>query len=242
MLEISGLAVSYGGEVALSDLDLHVNEGEVVGLVGPNGAGKTTTLSTITGTTRSSAGSISFCGEQIGDWSPERIVRAGISLVPEGRRIFASLTVYENLRLGASLYGGRIEPEVRRLVERFPVLERYWNAPAGKLSGGEQQQLAIARALLARPRLLLLDEPSLGLAPLVVDDMFDAIVDLRTEGTTVLLVEQNANRTLQLADRSYVLQTGRLVLSGTREELAARADLSVEDAYFGGAAAVQGET
>jgi branched-chain amino acid transport system ATP-binding protein len=221
MLRIDELHVSYGRVPALKGVSLQVGRGEIVGLVGPNGAGKTTTLSTVFGLTKPDSGSILLDGRSLIGEAPERIVRLGLALVPEGRHIFNTLTVRENLELGATARKDRAE--VRRdlgeLLERFPVLERYRDSPAGRLSGGEQQQLAIARALLSRPKLLLLDEPSLGLAPVVIDLVFDALAQLRDEGVTILLVEQNAARTVELADRSYVLRTGQVVLAGERDEL-----------------------
>jgi len=212
-------------------ISLHVDEGELVGLIGPNGAGKTTTLSSIVGVVPVASGSITFEGRPLAGTSPEAIVRGGIALVPEGRRIFGRLTVEENLRLGAT---GRSDADVGRdaaeMMERFPILERYRSSPAGKLSGGEQQQLAIARALMSRPRLLLMDEPSLGLAPLMVNRVFELIAELRSEGMTTLLVEQNARRTLKGADRTYVLQNGTLQFETT----AGQADVEhVEQHYFG---------
>jgi branched-chain amino acid transport system ATP-binding protein len=215
-------------------LSLDVAEGELVGLIGPNGAGKTTTLLAICGVVAPSSGDIRLQGESLLGLTPEAIVRRGISLVPEGRQIFTDLTVEENLIVGASVRSDRraIQRDVEGMVERFPVLATYLKTSAGKLSGGEQQQLAIARALIARPRLVLLDEPSLGLAPLIVDRVFEIIDELRAEGSTILLVEQNATRTVKAADRTYVLRTGRLEAAGTRDELLARDDLAAT--YFGG--------
>lgn len=233
MLSVEELHVSYGRVPALKGVSLEVNEGEIVGLVGPNGAGKTTMLSTIFGLLKPLSGAILLEGRSIVGEPPERIVRLGLALVPEGRHIFNGLTVSENLGMGATVRGDRAEVrrDITRLLERFPVLERYYDTPAGRLSGGEQQQLAIARALLSRPRLLLLDEPSLGLAPVVIDLVFDALAELREEGVTVLLVEQNAARTIELADRSYVLRTGQVALAGDRDELQ-RAE-EFESAYLG---------
>jgi branched-chain amino acid transport system ATP-binding protein len=233
MLRIEDLHVSYGRVPALKGVSMQVNAGEIVGVVGPNGAGKTTTLATVFGLVKPDSGSILLDGRSLVGEPPERIVRFGLALVPEGRHIFNTLTVRENLELGATARKDRAE--VRRdlgeLRERFPVLERYYDSPAGRLSGGEQQQLAIARALLSRPRLLLLDEPSLGLAPVVIDLVFDALAELRDEGVTILLVEQNAARTVELADRSYVLRTGQVVLTGERDELLAAEHF--ETAYMG---------
>jgi branched-chain amino acid transport system ATP-binding protein len=233
MLEIENLQVHYGPVAALRGVSLRVDEGEIVGLIGPNGAGKTTLLSAISGIVRPSGGTVMFQGTSVVGDSPERIVRRGISLVPEGRHIFGTMTVAENLRLGMTIRQDRdqAEADCRQLLEDFPALARYYRSSAGMLSGGEQQQLAIARALLASPKLLLLDEPSLGLAPLVVDQVFDALGSLRERGVTILLVEQVALRTAEFADRTYVLRTGAMTLSGTREELSADADFAT--AYLG---------
>jgi branched-chain amino acid transport system ATP-binding protein len=232
LLEIAGVSASYGRVPALHGVDLHVNPGEIVGFVGPNGAGKTTTLSAIFGLLKLQAGEIRFAGRSLLGRTPERIGRSGIALVPEGRRIFNSLTVAENLALGATgAPAGFAEPETERLLERFPVLRKYYGDPAGRLSGGEQQQLAIARALLSAPKLLMLDEPSLGLSPLMVDRIFEILAELQQDGMTILLVEQNAMRTLALADRSYVLRSGAVALSGTRAELSGRSDIAEE--YLG---------
>jgi branched-chain amino acid transport system ATP-binding protein len=233
MLEIEDLHVSYGRVPALRGVSLTVNAGEIVAVIGPNGAGKTTTLGTVFGLLKPVSGSITLEGQSLVGLAPERVVRLGLALVPEGRHIFNSLTVAENLELGATVRADRIEVrrDLAQLYERFPVLDRYRGAPAGRLSGGEQQQLAIARALLSRPRLLLLDEPSLGLAPVVIDLVFDLLAELRDEGVTILIVEQNAARTVDLADRAYVLRTGQVALSGSRDDLAATEDL--EAAFLG---------
>ncbi|HZT15716.1 MAG TPA: ABC transporter ATP-binding protein [Gaiellaceae bacterium] len=233
MLEINDLRVAYGRTPALKGVSLTVSRGEIVALVGPNGAGKTTMLAAIFGLVKPSAGAIRLEGKPLLGLSPERVVRLGLSLVPEGRHIFNSLTVAENLAMGATARRDRREVRVdtSRMLERFPILAQYRNSPAGRLSGGEQQQLAIARALLARPRLLLLDEPSLGLAPLVIDLVFDVLAELRESGVTILLVEQNAARAIELADRSYVLRTGEVALEGERAELSTTENL--EAAYLG---------
>jgi len=233
VLRVEGLRVNYGRVPAVQGISLEVNEGEIVGLVGPNGAGKTTTLATLIGLIQPAGGSITFEGKPLRGQPPERIARMGIGLVPEGRQIFSTLSVGENLQLGATARRDRqaVRADTAAVLARFPALGRYYQSPAGRLSGGEQQQLAIARALLGRPRLLLLDEPSLGLAPLVIDLVFDTLANLRTEGTTILLVEQNAARTVELADRSYVLRTGQVVLAGSREEMLARTDF--ESTYLG---------
>ncbi len=234
MLKITNLSVHYGRVRAVQNLSLEVSEGELVGLVGHNGAGKTTTLMTITGALRPAAGEIVFQGRSIVGRSPDSILRAGISLVPEGRRIFGRLSVGENLKIGTTVRRDRrqADEDIKRLLERFPVLERDWKKSGAKLSGGEQQQLAIARALLSSPKLLLLDEPTLGLAPLIIDQVFELLQELKREGVTILLVEQNAARTIEIADRTYVMRSGgRIEFHGTAEELAARGDFETE--YIG---------
>ena len=233
MLKVENLDVRYGSSQAVNGISLEVDEGELVGLIGSNGAGKTTTLSAIFGLVHPAKGSITFEGQSLIGRAPEEIVALGIALVPEGRHIFASLTVAENLRLGGTPRKDRagFQGDLMRVFELFPILEECYGRSAGKLSGGEQQQLAIARALLSRPRLLLLDEPSLGLAPRVIDLVFDALAELKTQGVTVLLVEQNAARTVAFADRSYLLRRGRVALSGTRDELVGQVDLAY--AYLG---------
>jgi branched-chain amino acid transport system ATP-binding protein len=217
VLELIDLSVTYGSVPAVRKLGLTVGTGEIVGLIGPNGAGKSTTLHTITGLVRPRSGDIRFRGSSIVGEKPETISRAGIALVPEGRRIFAELTVEENLRLGAVGRDGRdgIDDDRRWVEELFPVLQKSRTRHAGVLSGGQQQQLAIARALLAGPAVLLLDEPSLGLAPTMVDVVFDVLLRIRERGVTVLLVEQRAQRTVALADRTYVLTNGELRMTLT---------------------------
>ena len=233
MLEIRDLSVLYDRISAVEGVTLHVGEGEIVGLVGPNGAGKSTTLAAILGLVPAAAGVITYLGESLAGLRTESIVRLGIALVLEGRHIFGTLTVAENLLLGrtANPDRRRADAVLERELRRFPVLRETLRRPASTLSGGEQQQLAIARALVAQPRLLLVDEPSLGLAPLLVDRVFDAIDEIRREGVTVLIVEQNVVRTVALADRTYVLQTGRIALSGTRAELERSGAL--DSAYLG---------
>ena len=238
MLRLTDVSVHYGRIAAVQGLTLEVNKGELVGLVGHNGAGKSTTLWTISGVLRPSSGEISFEGQPLVGLSPDHILRLGISLVPENRRIFGRLTVEENLRIGTSTRGDRqaATADIKLMCERFEVLGRYRDRAASKLSGGEQQQLAIARALLARPKLLLLDEPTLGLAPLIVDRVFEILLELKEEGATILLVEQNAARTIEVADRTYVMRSGgRIQFHGTTEELARMGDF--ETAYIGMAAA-----
>jgi len=233
MLNVERLMIRYGPISAVRDVSLHVDAGEVVGVIGPNGAGKTSTLSAIFGLVRPAGGAIDFEGTSLVGLTPESVVRRGIALVPEGRHIFGTLTVGENLLLGTTPRRDRrrFRNELGEIFARFPILETYFDSPAGRLSGGEQQQLAIARALLSRPRLLLLDEPSLGLAPLMVDLVFEILGELRDEGVTVLLVEQNATRTVEFADRTYVLRDGVVRHSGTRDELVGRLDLA--HAYLG---------
>jgi len=233
MLAIRDLSVEYGRSPALQGVSLDVAEGEIVGLVGPNGAGKSTTLATILGLVPVSAGRVDYLGEPLLGLSTESIARRGIALVLEGRHIFGTLTVAENLLLGrtANPDRRRADAVLERELERFPILRETYGRPASTLSGGEQQQLAIARALVAEPRLLLLDEPSLGLAPLLVDRVFEAVDEIRRDGVTVLLVEQNVARTIELADRTYVLRSGRIALSGPRAELARAGALDA--AYLG---------
>jgi branched-chain amino acid transport system ATP-binding protein len=234
-LEVRGLTARYGPVVAVRDVSLRVGEGEIVALLGANGAGKTTTLMSIVGLHRARTGTIELDGEEIGRLPPERVVRRGVGLAPEGRRIFARLTVAENLRLGAAAAGrGRSRDDGRRerLLELFPALRERLRMPAASLSGGEQQQLAIARALMPGPRLLLLDEPTLGLAPKLVWLVFDLVVRLRDEeGVTILLVEQNVHQALRVCDRAYLMRVGGIEAEGTPEEL--RRDRRVQAAYLG---------
>lgn len=232
MLRLSGVAASYGKIDALKGISMEVGRGEIVAIIGANGAGKSTTLMTISGALRPQAGSIVFEGRDIAGLAPHEIVRLGISQVPEGRRIFHLLTVRENLEMGAfSRKGGGLEGDIQRVYEMFPVLAERSRQLAGTLSGGEQQMLAIGRALMARPRLILLDEPSLGLAPIVVSRIFKIIKEINGQGTTVLLVEQNAKAALRLAHRAYVMETGRVVMNGPASELAN--DPRIKKAYLG---------
>jgi branched-chain amino acid transport system ATP-binding protein len=210
LLELDRLEVGYNGVPAVRGLSLSVGRGEIVGLIGPNGAGKSTTLHAIMGVVRLSGGDIRFSGRSIRGLAPERIARGGIALVPEGRRIYPNLTVDENLRLGLAARRGGGTEVIDSLRELFPILARYRKRPGGVLSGGEQQQLAIARALAAEPDLILLDEPSLGLAPTVVDAVFERLAEVRERGVTTLLVEQRAQRTVAFADRTYALSSGEL--------------------------------
>ncbi len=236
MLQVNGLKVHYGGIEALKGISFEVNEGEIVTLIGANGAGKSTTLRAISHLVAASEGTIVYEGQEIQGMDSQKIVERGIVLVPEGRRVFSNLTVLENLRIGAYLRKDEdgIQKDIERVYRMFPRLkERSWQM-AGTLSGGEQQMLAVGRAMLSRPKLLMMDEPSLGLAPLVVKDIFDTIRVLNEEGTTILLIEQNANAALRVAHKGYVLETGRISLSGTGGELLRNA--SVREAYLGKAA------
>ena len=231
LLHIDDLHVSYGGIEALKGISLDVFKGDIVTLIGANGAGKSTTLRAISGLVPIKSGTITYDGGVIDGQSPQQIVSEGICMVPEGRRVFPNLTVLENLRIGAYLRRDDIQPDIEHVYDLFPRLkERSWQL-AGTLSGGEQQMLAVGRALMMRPKLLMMDEPSLGLAPLVIRDIFRIIRTLHDEGITILLVEQNANAALRVADRAYVLETGSLGISGTGEELLN--DPSVKEAYLG---------
>ena len=231
MLKIDELRVSYGGIEAVKGITMEVPEGKIVTLIGANGAGKSTTLRTIAGLVKPAHGRIHLQAEDITALNPDRIVSKGITLVPEGRRVFPDLTVLENLKVGAYLRNDSIEDDLKWVYELFPRLqERSWQ-PAGTLSGGEQQMLAVGRALMSRPKLMMLDEPSLGLAPLVVQDIFKIIQTIHENGVTVLLVEQNANMALKIADLAYVLETGTITMSGTGAELLA--DERVKEAYLG---------
>ena len=233
MLEVRDLVVSYGGIEALKGISFDVEEGNIVTLIGANGAGKSTTLRSITGIVPIQSGSISFCGEDITRMDTQKIVSKGIALVPEGRRVFANLTVLENLKIGAYLRNDKagIMKDIDYIYSLFPRLkERNWQL-AGTLSGGEQQMLAVGRAMMTRPKLIMMDEPSLGLAPLVVKDIFSIIKTLKETGITVLLIEQNANAALNAADIGYVMETGNITLTGTGKELLASED--VQAAYLG---------
>ncbi|MBR1645380.1 MAG: ABC transporter ATP-binding protein [Selenomonadaceae bacterium] len=234
MLEVKDINVYYGAIHAIKGISLSVDEGEIVTLIGANGAGKSTTLRTISGLLKPKTGAINFLGKNIAGMPAHKIVREGISQVPEGRRIFAEMTVLENLELGAFIRDDKdeIKKDMEMVFGRFPRLKERISQLAGTLSGGEQQMLAMGRALMSRPKLLLLDEPSMGLAPLLIREIFSIIVDINKTGTTVLLVEQNANMALSIANRAYVLETGRITLSGDAKELAASED--VRKAYLGG--------
>ena len=234
MFKVENLSVHYGMIQAVRDVSFEVNEGEVVSLIGANGAGKTTILRTLSGLVRPSAGKIQFLGKEIQKMPAQKIVAGGLSQVPEGRHVFPGLTVMENLEMGAFLKKNREENQanLKKVFSRFPRLEERKNQDAATLSGGEQQMLAMGRALMSTPKLLLLDEPSMGLAPIFIQEIFDIIQDIQKQGTTVLLIEQNANKALAISDRGYVLETGKIVLSGTGKELAASDE--VRKAYLGG--------
>lgn len=234
MLTVNDINVFYGAIYAIKGVSLEVNEGEIVTLIGANGAGKSTILRTISGLLKPKTGSIQFEGQEIAGMPAHEIVKTGISQVPEGRRIFAEMSVLENLELGAFTRKDKdgIKADMELVFERFPRLKERIGQLAGTLSGGEQQMLAMGRALMSRPRLLLLDEPSMGLAPLLIKEIFAIIQDINKTGTTVLLVEQNANMALSIAHRAYVLETGRITLSGDAKELAASDE--VRKAYLGG--------
>jgi branched-chain amino acid transport system ATP-binding protein len=242
LLQLRQLQAGYGKILAVRDLELSIEEGEIIALLGANGAGKTTTLGAIARLVEIKGGTVEYAGRDIRRCSAEEIVRRGISLVPEGRRIFARLTIAENLAVGAASRGRgdvRVAEDRERMLDLFPILRSRYTSPAGTLSGGEQQQLAIARALMARPRMLLLDEPSLGLAPILVGRIFELISRLRSEeGLTILLVEQNVHRSLEICDRAYVMRVGRLVAHGTRDELLKG---QVMQAYLGSRGLREGE-
>jgi len=234
MLEVNNLEVYYGVICALKGISFHVNEGEIVSLIGANGAGKTTTMQSVVGIIPKKAGTVSFNGSDITKTPCHKIVHLGMTQVPEGRRIFQELTVYENLLMGAYTVKDQqqFKNDLEAIYTRFPRLAERRNQIAGTLSGGEQQMLAMGRAIMSRPKLLMLDEPSMGLSPLLVDQVFEIIKDINRDGTTVLLVEQNAGKSLAISDRAYVMENGKIVLTGTGEELAASE--MVRKAYLGG--------
>ena len=233
MLEIKDLEVYYGMIQSIKGISFEVNEGEVIALIGANGAGKTTTLHTISGLITPKHGTVTFEGKEITKAPAHKIVSLGMAHVPEGRRVFASLSVLQNLKLGAYIKNNKdeIEETLQMIYQRFPRLEERKNQPAGTLSGGEQQMLAMGRALMSKPRIILMDEPSMGLSPIFVNEIFDIIKSVSASGTTVLLVEQNAKKALSIADRGYVLETGRIVLEGEAQKLLD--DESVKKAYLG---------
>lgn len=232
MLKIDNIHVYYGAIHAIKGVSFEVNEGEIVALIGANGAGKSTILKTVSGLLHPKLGSISFNDENITHTEAHKLIRHGLAHVPEGRRIFLQMTVQENLEMGAFIRKDSTADDLENVFEKFPRLKERRRQIAGTLSGGEQQMLAMGRALMSRPKLIMLDEPSMGLAPILVDQIFDIIGELHSSGTTILLVEQNASKALQIADRAYVLETGKITLSGTGAELAQSDE--VKKAYLGG--------
>ncbi len=234
ILKVDHLSVNYGAIKAVRDVSFDIKEGEIVTLIGANGAGKSTILKTISGLLKPSAGDILFMGESLAKLTAPKIVAAGVSQVPEGRRIFADMTVKENLQLGAYLRKDKdgINEDMEKMFKRFPILKERQKQDAATLSGGEQQMLAMARALMAKPKLLLLDEPSMGLAPIYIQEIFDIIESINKEGMTILLIEQNARQALSIADRGYVLASGEVKMTGTGQELLH--DPAVQKAYLGG--------
>ena len=233
ILKVEDINVYYGSIHAIKGVSFEVNEGETVTLIGANGAGKSTTLNTISGLLHSKTGSITFMGENLGKVPCHKIVSKGLALVPEGRRVFLQMTVQENLEMGAYTQGGKsMDADLERVYEQFPRLKERFKQVAGTLSGGEQQMLAMGRALMSHPKLLMLDEPSMGLAPILVEQIFDIIQELHKAGTTILLVEQNAQAALSVADRGYVLETGQVVTTGTGRELLESP--AIKKAYLGG--------
>jgi branched-chain amino acid transport system ATP-binding protein len=233
MLQIKGINVFYGAIQALNDVSIDVSPGEIVAIIGSNGAGKSTLLRTISGLLRPRTGTITFKDRNLATVSPHEIVKLGISHSPEGRRIFTNMTVHENLQLGAyTRSDNEVAADMEKILNRFPRLRERFKQNSGTMSGGEQQMLAIGRALMCRPEIVLLDEPSLGLAPNLVTEIFNIVLDLNREGTTVLIVEQNANRALEIAHRAYVLETGNIVLTGTGKDLLTNP--KVKEAYLGG--------
>lgn len=232
MIKIEDLHVSYGAIKALDGISLNVEDGEIVTLIGSNGAGKSTTLRAISGLEKAEAGQVIFDGKNITNMVPHKIVELGIAHVPEGRRIFANLSIYDNLRLGANLRKDDIKEDLEKVYTFFPILFERKNQLAGTLSGGEQQMLAVGRALMTRGKLMLLDEPSMGLAPLVVENIFEIIQEINKQGTTILLIEQNAYMALSIANRAYVLETGKITLQGKASDLAKNDE--IKKAYLGG--------
>ena len=233
ILKVEDINVYYGSIHAIKGVSFEVNQGEIVTLIGANGAGKSTTLNTISGLLHSKTGSITFMGENLGKIPCHKIVSKGLALVPEGRRVFLQMTVQENLEMGAFTQGGKtLDDDLERVYQQFPRLKERMKQVAGTLSGGEQQMLAMGRALMSHPKLLMLDEPSMGLAPILVEQIFDIIRELHKAGTTILLVEQNAQAALSVADRGYVLETGKVVTTGTGHELLESP--AIKKAYLGG--------
>lgn len=233
ILQVENINVYYGSIHAIKGVSFHVNEGEIVTLIGANGAGKSTTLNTISGLLHSKSGDVTFMGESLGKIPPHKIVAKGLAMVPEGRRVFLQMSVQENLEMGAFTQpAAGVEKDLEMVYEQFPRLQERRKQVAGTLSGGEQQMLAMGRALMSHPKLLMLDEPSMGLAPILVEQIFEIIQRLHKSGTTILLVEQNAQAALSVADRGYVLETGKVVTSGTGSDLLASPD--IKKAYLGG--------
>lgn len=231
MLRIENLKVNYGGIEAVKGISFDVEDGKIVTLIGANGAGKSTTLRTISGLVRKSSGSIIFNGDEISHLDASDIVKKGITLCPEGRRVFPDMTVLENIKIGAYLRNDNLQNDINKIYSMFPILqERNWQL-AGTLSGGEQQMLAVARSLMSNPKIMMLDEPSLGLAPLIVKEIFNIIKDINDQGVTILLIEQNANMALRIANKAYVLETGKIVLNGSGEELLKNEE--IKKAYLG---------
>ncbi|PAE34732.1 ABC transporter ATP-binding protein [Bacillus sp. 7884-1] len=234
MLSLKNISVKYGSFTAVHDINIHVNEGEIIVLLGSNGAGKSTTFRTISGLSKPSEGDVIFEGKSLNKVSADKIVQLGIGQCPEGRKLFPAMTVHENLKMGAFVHRRKkdeIKKSLEHVYELFPILRDKKEDAAGSLSGGQQQMLAIGRALMSKPKLMLLDEPSVGLAPLIVEQMFDVIQQINREGTTILLAEQNANAALKIADNGYVFENGSIVLQGTSEELFANDE--VRKAYIG---------
>ncbi len=231
MLKVENLKVNFGGIEAVKGISFDVNEGEIVTLIGSNGAGKTTTLRTIAGVVKPTFGKITFDGKDITGAEPSSIVKMGVTLCPEGRRIFPDMTVLENIKIGAYLRDDNLADDIAKCHRLFPILKERSNQIAGTLSGGEQQMLAVARSLMSKPKIMMLDEPSLGLAPLVVKNIFEIIKTINDEGTTILLIEQNANMALRIADKAYVLETGNISMEGSGKELLANP--KIKEAYLG---------
>lgn len=231
MLKVNNLKVNFGGIEAVKGISFEVKEGEIVTLIGSNGAGKSTTLRTISGIVKPADGSISFEGTDITKVNSSDIVKMGITLCPEGRRVFPDMTVLENIKIGAFLRQDDLTNDIERCYRLFPILKERNKQLAGTLSGGEQQMLAVARSLMSRPKIMMLDEPSLGLAPLVVQDIFKILQEINNEGVTILLIEQNANMALRIADKAYVLETGKITMQGSGKELLENE--SIKEAYLG---------
>lgn len=231
MLKVENLKVNFGGIEAVKGISFNVNEGEVVTLIGSNGAGKSTTLRAITSLVKASAGKITFNGEEITHLNSSEIVKKGITLCPEGRRVFPDMTVLENIKIGAFLRNDDLTNDIERMYKLFPILKERKNQLAGTLSGGEQQMLAVARSLMSKPKIMMLDEPSLGLAPIIVSQIFDILKEINKDGVTILLIEQNANMALRIADKAYVLETGKITMEGTGKELLENP--KIKEAYLG---------